>query len=310
MNSRGIGFCYLALAQAFVGANITISKYLVTQLPPFVFLQIRFICSFSILLILSRFSKKLPLTQWRKQDWLMMFAQGLTANFLFNAFVVNGVSLTSALAAGIITSFIPGIIALMAWILLREQLKARQIICIGLGIIGLLSISLGAKQQSNAGSSLVGMLLVFISLFPEALYTIFAKGFQTKIPQLQQALWILFFSCISFLPCFLWQLPQANFSSVTLLGWGLLFVGASFSACFFIFWPYGLRHISGSTSALFVAIMPITVVIIATTLLGEHLNKYDIIGFFLVFTSIIFGAIQWKARTRKAWIVEAEKTGS
>ncbi len=296
-----IGFLSLAAAQACVGANITISKHMVTVLPVYVFLQARFSFSFLLLLLITRPIKRLPLMAWRQRDWMMMFIQGFSANFLFNLFMVNGVRFTSAMAAGVITSFLPGIIAILSWLFLHEVLGLRRIACITLGILGLVSVSLGVSSVHHAAnSSLFGMLLVFISLFPEGLYTIFTKAFRTAIVPLQQACWLLFFTCLCFLPFFIWQFPETQWAQISITDWGLTLLAGSFSALFFVLWPYGLRFVTGSTAALFMSVMPVTVVLIATTLLGEHFTFYDAFGLLFVMLSIFFGAIVIKPKKHRA----------
>ena len=52
----------------------------------------------------------------------LVFIESFLGNFLFSICMLFGVSMTSALNAGIIMSTIPAVVAVLSWIFLRERI--------------------------------------------------------------------------------------------------------------------------------------------------------------------------------------------
>ncbi len=288
-----LGYVALALAQGLVGANIVINKFLVTLLPIFVLLQIRFSMSciilFSFLVIRKIFFSQPIFIQLTKSDWWLFIFQALCANFLFNTLIISGMCLTTAIAAGIITSFIPALIALFSYLVLHEKLPKMRILSIILGVLGLIFVGLSAREINSGDSSLLGKFIVFLAIIPEAFYTILAKRQIQSIAPYRSGAWILLITSIMFIPFSVLQWHAADFSLINWQIWLYLLISASFSASFFILWPTGLSLVPASLSALFVGVMPISAIFVASIFLGEHLTYFDFVGLIFVLISIILG---------------------
>ena len=55
----------------------------------------------------------------------LLFLESFLGNFLFTLCMIYGVSLTSAVSAGVIMASIPAVVALMSWVFLRERIGLR-----------------------------------------------------------------------------------------------------------------------------------------------------------------------------------------
>jgi hypothetical protein len=55
----------------------------------------------------------------------LLFLESFLGNFLFTMCMIYGVSLTSAVSAGVIMAAIPAAVAVMSWAFLRERVPPR-----------------------------------------------------------------------------------------------------------------------------------------------------------------------------------------
>ena len=123
------GYLNLALAQTIVGVNAVVGKYLSDEVPLFLFVCGRFFIGSIILLLVFNLSKETILTplyansldnKLSPKEWLWLTAQALTGGLLFNLLFFGGLCFTTASSAGIISSTLPAMIAICAWVFLKE----------------------------------------------------------------------------------------------------------------------------------------------------------------------------------------------
>lgn len=90
--------------------------------------------------------------------------------------MLGGVHRTSAVAAGVITSTIPAVVALFSWLFLRERPDARAFASIALAIAGIAVINLAhAGSGSQDPGSFVGNLMVLGAVCCESFYVILSR---------------------------------------------------------------------------------------------------------------------------------------
>jgi len=309
MKKSSFGYLELTLAQMCVGTNLVLGKHLTTIFPIFLFLAIRFTMVPIMLLMLAHFNK-IPLAKlqdyskkFSRKEWGPLLLQALVGNFAFNLLSLSGMRLTTACATGIITSFTPALIVILSSIILKEKLTKLKVASIALGLFGLIVIALGTNTDQHAVNSLLlGDLLILISVFPEAIFTILVKKTSNRIPPVASAFWIGVFTLVMYIPFAVAQSQHFSFSAVTSGTWLLLFFSACMSVAFYTLWAKGLKSVPANIAALFVALMPVTTILIASIFLGERLNLLDDFGLLFVMGSIVMGTGAWKylsSRRRK-----------
>ncbi len=285
------GMLFLILAQIMVGVNIVFSKYVLSSIPILFILALRFSLAAVILFPLHWLTaaKQLPLShyflQLNRRDWFFIFAQALSAGVLFNFLILWGLNYTDANVAGIITSALPAIIALMSWIILGEKISGKKAVCVGFASLGLLVIAYDKMSSLKVSHSFRGDVLVLASLIPEATYYILAKMHISPLPVflisslLNGINAILLLCCLSFTT---WH--GVNIHSGD---WFILVILGLSSGLFYVFWYFGCQKVDGIMASLSTAVMPLATVIIAWLLLGEHLTIGQAIGMTMVVLSIL-----------------------
>ena len=82
-----------------------------------------------------------------RHDRVLLFWESFLGNFLFSVCMLFGVALTSALAAGVIMAALPGVVALLSWLFLRERflsllqrLGGERDLALALSVIAIIGI--------------------------------------------------------------------------------------------------------------------------------------------------------------------------
>lgn len=278
------------LAQIMVGINIVFSKYILASIPVLVILALRFSLATGILLLLHwlsparKWSIKHYFSQLKRKDWVFIVAQALTAGVFFNVLMLAGLHYTDANVAGIITSALPAIIAVMAWLILNEKISGKKAICVGFATLGLVVIAFDKLQGTKTSHSFLGDALVLLSLLPEAAYYILSKLHANKLPVFLVAALLNGINALILILCLGFDAWPSL--SIHLTDWLILIILGISSGLFYVFWYLGCQRVDGVMASLSTAIMPLSTVVIAWMLLGEKLTTGQTLGMSMVLISI------------------------
>lgn len=285
------GMLFLILSQTMVGINIVCSKLLLPSIPIFILLGIRFSLATLILLPLHWLSPARKTTvrthfaSIKRKGWLFLIAQGLTAGLLFNCIMLIGLNKTDANVAGIITSVLPAMIAVMSWLILKEKISVKNCLCILFATAGLAVIAYQKLPGDSSSHTFFGDFIVLLSLLPEAAYYILCKLHPNKLPIFLTSALLNGINALLLLPVlisFHWDTIN-----ITSQHWLILIILSIAAGLFFIFWFLGCQRVDGIMTSLSTATMPIATVILAWMVLGESLTMLQTIGMGLVILAII-----------------------
>jgi drug/metabolite transporter (DMT)-like permease len=294
------GYLNLALAQTIVGVNAVIGKYLADKVPLFIFICGRFLIGSVILLVLFKLSKEPLLTpeyangpnnKLTTKEWTWLTAQAVTGGLLFNLLFFGGLCFTTASSAGIISSTLPAMIAICAWIFLKESLSSRKILAIMLAVTGIFIISLDNGMGKDAPQGhFLGDSLILLAMFPEALFSIFGRLLGKRVNPLASAAIVTTICWLTTIPFGLYDLvTQADYGLSTWHVMLIFFSGAS-TVIFYYCCNKGLAVVEAGISAVFGSLFPVSATILAWLFLDERLGMYDFIGMLVILTSIVVGA--------------------
>jgi drug/metabolite transporter (DMT)-like permease len=288
------GIIFLTLTQIMVGVNIVTAKLLLSTVPVLVLLALRFSLATLVLLPLHwttparKISIKEHLSKLGARDWGFSIAQALAAGVLFNCLMLTGLHYTDANIAGIITSALPAIVAIMCWLVLGEKISAQKALCVILATAGLTIIAYDKLNGVGRAHSFLGDFLVLLSLLPEAGYYVLCRFYANKLPIFLTSALLNVINAIILLPA-LFFIQWAP-TEISLLNWFLIFVVGLSSGLFYVFWLMGSKRVDGVMASLSTAIMPIATVFLAWIILNEKLSALDFIGIGLVIGSIMLYA--------------------
>ncbi|WP_186043082.1 DMT family transporter [Burkholderia gladioli] len=284
----------LILSMLLVGSNVGIGKTIVVVVPVAILATLRFVIANAVLWPLWRPSKMRTV---KRAEWLNLFLQALFGTFLFTLLMLTGVQRTSAVAAGVITSTIPAVVALFAWIFLRERPDGRALLSIALAIVGVVAINLANGHApgaaSAAGSSLVGNLLILGAVCCESFYVILSRRLTETLRPLNICAYTHLFGMLLMLPLGLLALPHFDYAAVPASTWALV-VWYALSASIFSFclWMIGIRHVPGSLAGVFSAVLPIAAAVYGIAFLGERPTLAHGFALACVVTGILLASLK------------------
>jgi drug/metabolite transporter (DMT)-like permease len=259
----------LVLSMLLVGSNVGVGKAIVACMPVAALAMLRFAVAVVVLGPLLRTAKMRTV---KRGEWLNLFLQALVGTFLFTLFMLNGVARTSAMAAGVITSTIPAVVALFAWIFLGEAPNRRTVASILLAITGIATLDLAAPAaRHGAPTSLTGNLLILAAVCCESIYIILSRRLTQTLAPLDICTYTHLFGFLLMLPLGLPALAHLDYAGVPASIWPMvIWYGLAASIFSFWLWMKGIRHVPGNVAGVFSAVLPLAAAAYGIAFLGER----------------------------------------
>jgi drug/metabolite transporter (DMT)-like permease len=297
---RLFAYACLALSMSLVGSYVALSKPLAAAIPVFLLAWLRFgIGGLAMLHWLRKPPHEAPMTaQTRK----LLFLESFLGNFLFTICMLYGVSLTSAVSAGVIMASIPAVVALLSWAFLRERIGSRTWAAIACAALGIALLGLGKPEgtahslnAAAANKAWLGNLLVFGAVLCEAAYAVIGKKLTGALgPKRITALINLWgFALVTPFGAYLaWRF---DFTGVQPGIW-LLLVFYSLAASIWTVWLWmtGLRQVPAAQGGVFTVMLPVSAALVGVFALGEHLSLLQVLAFALALTGVVLATVPVK----------------
>ncbi|MXN30120.1 EamA family transporter [Delftia sp. CH05] len=296
---RRSAYACLALSMSLVGSYVALSKPLAAIFPVLLLAWLRFgIGAIAMLRWLRKPADEAPLPR-RTQG--LLFLESLFGNFLFTICMVTGVSLTSAVTAGVTMAAIPAAVALMSWLFLRERVAARTWLAIALAVtgIGLYALSRPdagtAAASSTSSQAWLGQMLLVGAVLCEAFYAVIGKRLTTSLgPKRITSIVNLWGFALS-TPFGLYLAWHFDFGSVQWSIWGLLLFYALVACVWTVWlWMTGLRSVPASQAGTFTVLLPISAALVGMCVLGERVTSMQALAFAIALLGIFVAT--WPAR--------------
>lgn len=288
-----LGAVQLALAMALVGVNVPVAKQLAEALPIACILFLRCLIACGVLLPLVRAAEPHG-ARPAGRLLLSLFGQAMVGTALFNVALLSGLRRTSALEAGLVLAALPAVMALGAWLWLREAPGLRGWVSVGLAVLAMTALNAAGADSGTAGS-LHGNALVFAAVVAEAAYALLAKSVSGRLGALTATLWMQVFSVLLTAPFAVPALLTGAAARISTAGWGLLlFHALTSSVVSLVLWYRGLRRapmVFAGVSAIF---LPAAAAVTAMLLFNERATAAHGAGFALMALSVLAAA--WPKR--------------
>ena len=289
---------------ALVGSYVALSKPLVAALPVFLLAWLRFgIGGLAMLHWLKRPPGEPTMTPHTKA---LVFLESLLGNFLFSICMLFGVSMTSAVSAGVIMATIPAVVALLSWVFLRERIGLRTwaaVACGALGI-GLLAlskqelsahISSGPEGDFSYNKALLGNLLVFAAVLCEAAYAVIGKKLTGALSPKRITALINLWGFVLMTPMGLYAAWHFDFASVATGSWVLLVFYALAASVWTVWlWMTGLKTVPAARAGVFTVMLPISAALVGVLVLGENLTGMQLLAFGIALLGVVLATLPGK----------------
>ncbi len=291
----------LALSMSLVGSYVALSKPLAAAIPVFLLAWLRFgIGGLAMLHWLRKPAQEPPMTaQTRK----LVFLESFLGNFLFTICMLFGVSLTSALSAGVIMASIPAVVALLSWAFLRERIAPRiwlAAACAGLGIALLAWGQTPTADRPSAPApamAWLGNLLVFGAVLCEASYAVIGKKLTGALSPKRITSLINLWGLALVTPFGAYAAWRFDFGAVQPGIWALLlFYSLAASIWTVWLWMTGLKIVPAAQGGVFTVMLPVSAALVGVFGLGERLGWPQLVAFAAALAGVLLATVPVRAR--------------
>jgi len=298
---RWVAYCFLALSMSLVGSYVALSKPLVAALPVFLLAWLRFgIGGVAMAHWLKRPATEVPMTGATKR---LVFLESFLGNFMFSICMLFGVSMTSAVSAGVIMASIPAVVALMSWAFLKERIGLRVWAAVGCGALGIGLLALSKSElsaQSTRGletdfmhnKALIGNLLVFAAVLCEAAYAVIGKTLTGALSPKRITALINLWGFLLMTPMGLYVALHFDFSTVATGSWVLLVFYALAASVWTVWlWMTGLKAVPAARAGVFTVMLPISAALVGVLVLGETLGGLQLLAFAIALLGVLLATL-------------------
>jgi drug/metabolite transporter (DMT)-like permease len=298
--SRPVAYGCLALSMSLVGGYVALSKPLAAAIPVFLLAWLRFgIGGLAMLPWLRRPAGEAPLSP--RMRWLL-FLESFVGNFLFSICMLYGVSMISAVSAGVIMAAIPAAVALLSWMFLRERIAPRTWAAIACAMAGIVLLALAKPDAHGAASgdgsrSLLGHLLVFGAVLCEATYAVIGKTLTGAMGPKRISALINLWGFVLVTPFGLYAALDFDFAGVRPGTWLLLaFYSLAASVWTVWLWMTGLKTVPASQGGVFAVLLPVAAALVGLLALGESLSTLQMVAFVMALAGVLLATLPVRSR--------------
>ena len=202
----------LALTNLMWAAQGPAVKYLEKDLGPIAITFLPFYVTtllFVPLLIRKRSAN--PNATWPTlNDWKQFTVVGVAGQVLAQLGATWGITKSLASNFAILNLLIPVITAVLASLMLRERMTLLRVVCLALGLVGVLLMSIQDLKQVDFvhSSYLLGNILIFGGCVGSAFYNVYCKGLMQRFLDIEILIFSYITATVSSLPVLFWQEPD------------------------------------------------------------------------------------------------------
>ncbi|MNI06257.1 putative amino-acid metabolite efflux pump [compost metagenome] len=283
---------YLKLAAVTMiwGGTFVAGRFLADSLSPFFAASLRFLLA-SAALMLFLLLTRVPLARPSFRQWLQLALLGFFGIFFYNICFFYGLHYINASRASLIVALNPAVIGLASWWLFKERLSRAKVVGIAICIAGASLVIVSRNPQLLAGNAeaWIGDLLILGCVLGWGVYSLCSRELNHSLGPVQTVTYSILLGTLM-----LWLTSavrgELSFTALISLGpqqWlSLMYLGVLGSALAYIGYYDGIRKIGATRSGVFIALNPLTAVILGALLLGEQLTLAMYLGGGLILLGI------------------------
>src|SRR5580698_7412894 len=280
----------LALANFIWAAQGTAVKILEPHLGPIAITFVPFwVTTILLIPLLLRQPNRVKPTE---RDWVAFAVAGVAGQVLAQLGMTWGITRSLASNGAILSLLIPVISAVLASLMLHEKLTGLRIATFGIGLAGVLLMSVEDLRHSAFLDSrmLSGNLLILAGCAGSAFYNVYCKGLMQRFQEVEILIYSYIFASLASIPLLIWVEPFSfhAFAAFDLKSWmAFAFLAIFMYGVSMLLFFYVLQFLDVTLASLSLYLVPVFGVILGATLLGERLSPLAIAGSVIVLAATI-----------------------
>ncbi|HXW96876.1 MAG TPA: DMT family transporter [Gemmatimonadales bacterium] len=275
----------MVLTTLIWGANYTVVKLAIREIPPFPFTAIRFAAGSLVLGAVLALGGRLR----RPPPGLLLrlIVLGVTGNTCYQLCFISGLARTSATNSALILGSLPAMVAVSAGVLGLEHHSSRQRWGILFATLGVIAVVLG-RRGPVGGASHLGDGLMLAATGCWTAYSLGMRRLSGRMPPLELTAWTLFTGTPGLVLAALPGFVGMQWGAVSTAAWG----GVAYSAVLsltvaYVLWSVGIRALGAGRTAIYSCGVPLVAATIAMLFLGERPNLAHALGAALIVGGVL-----------------------
>lgn len=296
-----LAYLLMIIKNVIYGSSVFFTESLSERVDVLDILAIRFlICSFTLYCLkflkivkinvgIKDIFKKTKSSKHMK--YLILVA--LFESVLYMFFETFGISMTTCVTAGVILSLMPISSCICESIFLKEKTTFFQKIFLGLGIIGVIYISVNTNT-TDGKDTVWGIILIVLAVISASMYMVFSRKASGHFNAMEVTYFSALFGMIAFnLVNLIRHMIKGNLLNYFSPLWdvrnaiGFLFLGIVCTTLAKCMNNYALSRIQTSTVSAFSGLYTIVTIIVGVVFAREKLYMYHFIGMALILIRMI-----------------------
>lgn len=290
-----VAYLFLTLMSLFLAINHVIGRSVHGEIPPVGLSFWRWVVG---ALILAPFVLSRPGALSR------VFRHHAGVMLLLGSMLVGSTTLilvalnsTTAINVSVINAVQPGLTVLFAWMFLKEPMSSRQLLGIGAAGAGVLVMLSGGHWETLVGFELNGGgLIALLAMCGFAAYAVSLFRIPRELSFAESLFGIIVMGSLALLPFYLIESFFIATVPTSIETMGIVFTLALLvSVLGMLMWNFGNRRIGPGRATVFINLIPVFGVILATTFLGESIQGFHVTGAACIVVGIRLAVMPWKS---------------
>lgn len=216
-----------------------------------------------------------------KNEWLYFALLGFLGITFHQWLQSNALQTSEASTTAWIVSTTPVFMAILGWVVLKENLAWIKIAGILLAFVGVLLVvydgDLSAISLRSFGKP--GDILILISAINWTVFSVLSRRGLKQHPATLMMFYVMLIGWLFTSILFFATQDVSEIGNLTFNGWmGILFLGIFCSGLAYIAWYDALKALSTAQTGVFLYIEPLVAVMVAFLILGEAITLASLLG--------------------------------
>ncbi len=225
--------------------------------------------------------------QFRIKDLKYIAFMVICEPCLYFIFEAKALIYTSAAQAGMITSMMPLMVAIGAWLFLKENLTLKTCLGFATAVSGALWLSFASESSIQGPRPLLGNFLEFIAMVCASGYALSLKKLTSHYSPLFLTFIQAFAGAIFFFPALFLPGTQLPVQAEPVPLFAIFYLGSVVTLGAYGFYNYGVSKIPASQATAFINLIPVFSLIMSAIVLGERFTSVQYLASMLVFIGVI-----------------------
>ncbi len=282
-------FIQMVFVSVIWGGTFIAGRILQPEIPPLLSATVRFIFAGISLALLLTFTR----VGWKKvtlYQFLQIMVLGVSGVFIYQILFFYGLQIIPASRAALLVAINPAMIALISFILWREKVSLIKGIGIVFCVVGAFILLSDKATEVEGFLTNKGDLAILGCVISWGIYTVAGKNVIRQVGALYTVTYAILFGTFLLVIVSIFT-KTLTLDNLTLFSFSdlasLAYLGILGSAVAYVWYYQGVDQLGAASAGSFIALNPLTAVIIGILFLDEHTSIVVLAGGVMIILGIL-----------------------